>query len=233
MRNTLVTGADRGLGAALAQAAAARGDRVWAACLGSEAKLRANGIEVIPGIDVSSDELVAKLAGAVGPHKIDRLLSNAGINHGSGGPGDADTTKMLNEFNVNVLGGIRVVRTLLPLLAPGARLGFISTGRGAAQVNPDPANGMNYGYRITKAGLNMYVALLAQDLRDAGYIVALLNPGPINTDLMRRIAAAGGSSIDPSSLPSPEDVAGDLLNVLEELPERRSGSWLGHDGQDV
>ena len=132
---------------------------------GVRGEARANSIEVIPGIDVSSDELVAKLAGAVGPHKIDRLLSNAGINHGSGGPGDADTTKMLNEFNVNVLGGIRVVRTLLPLLAPGARLGFISTGRGAAQVNPDPANGINYGYRITKAGLNMYVALLAQDLR--------------------------------------------------------------------
>ena len=233
MRNTLVTGADRGLGAALAQAAAARGDRVWAACLGSEPQLAGTGIEVIPGIDVSSDESVAKLTEALGTHKLDRLLSNAGINEGSGGPGDADTTRMLHEFNVNVLGGVRVVRTLLPSLAPGARLGFISTGRGAAQVNPDPANGMNYGYRITKGALNVYVAVLAQDLRDAGYTVALLNPGPINTDLMRRIAGAGGSSIDPSSLPSPEDVAGDLLNVLEELPEQRSGGWLDRDGQDV
>jgi NAD(P)-dependent dehydrogenase (short-subunit alcohol dehydrogenase family) len=230
---TLVTGADRGLGAALAQAAAARGDRVWAACLGDTPEFEPDGVAIIPRIDVTSDAAIERLVPELGDVRLDRVFSNAGVNLSSGGPGDADTEAMARELNVNVLGAVRVVRTVLPLLAPGARIAFTSTGRGAAYPDPDPAHGMNYGYRITKAALNVYGGLVAQDLAAAGHIVALLNPGPINTALMRRIAAAGGSEIDPESLPAPEDVAPGLLTAVDELAPERSGSWIGPDGTEV
>lgn len=230
---TLITGADRGLGAALARAAAARGDEVWAACLAVRPDVEHPHVAVIPEVDVSSDASVTRLAEALDGVAVDRVISNAGVNEASGGPADADTRRMLRELDVNVLGAVRVVRTVLPMLAPDARLAFISTGRGAAQERPDPANAMNYGYRISKGALNVYAALLAQDLQDAGIVVALLHPGPLNTDLMRRIAAAGGSTIDPSSLPSPDDVAPRLLAVLEEISPEETGGWVGLDGSRV
>ena len=233
MTHTLVTGADRGLGAALATAAAARGDRVWAACLADAPEFERGEITVIPRIDVTSDEATAGLVPALGDVRLDRVYSNAGVNLSSGGPADADTDAMARELDVNVLGAARVLRTVLPILAPGARIAFTSTGRGAAYPDPDPAHGKNYGYRITKAALNVYAALVAQDLAAAGHVVALLNPGPINTDLMRRIAAAGGSGIDPETLPAPEEVAPGLLAAVEELPLARSGAWIGPDGAEV
>jgi NAD(P)-dependent dehydrogenase (short-subunit alcohol dehydrogenase family) len=231
--NTLVTGADRGLGAALAQAAAARGDRVWAACLGRAPDFDPGAITILGGIDVTSDAATARLAPALAGVRLDRVFSNAGVNLSSGGPGDADTDRMARELEVNLLGAVRVIRTVLPLLAQHARIAFTSTGRGAAYPDPDPAHRMNYGYRITKAALNLYGALVAQDLAADGHVVALLNPGPINTELMRRIAAAGGSAIDPESLPAPETVAPGLLRALEDLAPARSGAWIGPDGAEV
>ena len=62
--NTLVTGADRGLGAALAAAAAARGDRVWAACLGPAPESELRGVDVIGQIDVADDVATVRLRGA-------------------------------------------------------------------------------------------------------------------------------------------------------------------------
>jgi NAD(P)-dependent dehydrogenase (short-subunit alcohol dehydrogenase family) len=233
MSTALVTGADQGLGNALARALAARGDDVWAACLGTSPSLEALGIRVLAGIDVSNDDAVAGIRTALGETQLDRVISNAGVNQSSGGPWDADTDAMAREFQVNTLGAVRVVRTLLPVLAPSAKIAFISTGRGAAAKRPEPANGMNYGYRISKGALNLFVALLAQDLAPQGIAVVLLHPGAINTDLMRRMAAAGKSDLDPESLPGPDDVAPKLLAQLDELTLARTGSWINLNGADV
>ena len=50
---------------------------------------------------------------------------------------------------------------------------------------------------------------------------------------MRRIAAAGGSTVDPYSLPSPDDVAPGVLAAVDALPPEESGSWIGIDGSLV
>jgi NAD(P)-dependent dehydrogenase (short-subunit alcohol dehydrogenase family) len=229
----VVTGADRGLGAALATALAARGDEVWAACLAETPELSAPGLNVVGGIDVSSDESVAKLRDALGDRQLDLVLSNAGINEASGGPWDANTTSMVHELNVNALGAVRVVRTLLPLLAPGAKIAMVSTGRGAATRDPVPAHAMNYGYRISKAALNMYGKLLSQDLRPHGFAVVLLNPGPINSDLMRRMVASGGTDLDLATIPSPEEVAPGVIAVIDGLTMASSGRWLELGGTET
>ena len=58
----LVTGADRGIGNALCRACHTRGDDVIAACLGTSDELRAPGIRVEPGVDVTLDDAVRGLA---------------------------------------------------------------------------------------------------------------------------------------------------------------------------
>jgi NAD(P)-dependent dehydrogenase (short-subunit alcohol dehydrogenase family) len=79
MQNTLVTGANRGIGLALARLAKARGDHVLAVCRSSSSALDALGVEVIAGVDVADPACVARLAAAVGERPVHWLVSNAGI----------------------------------------------------------------------------------------------------------------------------------------------------------
>jgi NAD(P)-dependent dehydrogenase (short-subunit alcohol dehydrogenase family) len=227
----LVTGAQRGLGLALCRALHRRGDQVLATCLERTGELEALGVQIIDGIDVSSDAALSTLIPVLETTPpLDPVVSNAGINQGSGGFADADTDAMAREYNVNTLGAVRVVRTVLPFLAPRARIGFVTTGRGALFPRPDPAHGANYGYRLSKASLNVYAGLLAADLRDRGVCVALVHPGVMDTELLRRASGAGGAPMSVPGAVPPDDVAPDVIRHIEELPLERSGAWIAPDG---
>jgi len=60
-KTTLVTGANRGIGLALCQLLRQRGDEVVAVCRTSSPELDALGVDVVTGVEVTSDESVAKL----------------------------------------------------------------------------------------------------------------------------------------------------------------------------
>ena len=79
--NVLVTGADRGLGEALCRAYHARGDHAIAACLGDSPALRAAGLQVEPGVDVTSTPSVRALAERLrrSGTMLDVLINNAGV----------------------------------------------------------------------------------------------------------------------------------------------------------
>jgi NAD(P)-dependent dehydrogenase (short-subunit alcohol dehydrogenase family) len=229
----LVTGSQRGLGLELCRALAARGDDVLASCLVATPELRELDVEALPGIDVSSDSAVAGLGAVLraGP-PLDLVISNAGINDNSGGPADADTVAMMHEFSVNTLGAVRVVRTVLPHLSPRARIALITTGRGAL-FPPSPAHGANYGYRISKAALNVFGGILAADLRERGICVVLVHPGVLDTDLLRRASGADGVRLSAPGALSADAVAPIVLRRIAELPLERSGAWVAVDGAHI
>ncbi len=123
MSTVLVTGADRGIAAALCQAFAGRGDRVFAACLGEESPVGPAGgseIEAITGIDVTSGASVARLAEQVAGERIDILVNSAGVQIDSH-LGAFDYEVLRREYDVNALGPLRVTEALLPSLHEGSR----------------------------------------------------------------------------------------------------------------
>ena len=119
MQNTtLITGADRGLGSALCAGLLARGWRVLAGQympdwpeLDALAAQYPGSLHIVP-LDVGSTASVQAAARQVA-HTVDRidlLISNAGIGSGRSELGQGlDTPRMLQAFNVNAVGAIRVV----------------------------------------------------------------------------------------------------------------------------
>ncbi|MEZ4365392.1 MAG: SDR family oxidoreductase [Kofleriaceae bacterium] len=225
-RCAVVTGAGRGIGLELVRQLAARGDRVFAVArrpaaataLTELAATTGDRVTVI-GADVTSDEEVAALATTIGDQAVDVLINNAGV---YGGPNQSlanlDLADCARIFEVNALGPLRVTRALLPQLRrrAGAKLLHVTSGMGSIGDN---TSGGDYGYRMSKAALNMASKSLAVDLRRVGICSAVINPGWVQTDM-------GG----PNATTTVEASVAGILRQLDLLSLSTSGTFLDWSG---
>ena len=179
MSVVLVTGADRGIGRALCLAYHGRGDTVIAACLSDSEELRALGVRVEPGVDVTSGEAVEGLAGRLAGTGtvLDFLINNAGIAERDA-LGALDYDAIRRQLEVNTLGPLRVTEALLDRLKPGSTAAFITSRIGSLGDNH---SGGLYGYRISKCAANMVAVNLAHDLAKRGIAAVILHPGMVAT----------------------------------------------------
>ena len=177
----LITGSDRGIGQALCLAYHARGDRVIAACLDDSEALRGLGIRVEPDVDVTSDAAVRGFARRLADAGtvLDILVNNAGVMTADR-LGALDYGAVRRQFEVNVLGPLRVTEALLDRLRPGSKAAFITSRVGSLGDN---LSGGFYGYRISKCAANMVAVNLGHDLRKRGVATAILHPGMVATDM--------------------------------------------------
>jgi NAD(P)-dependent dehydrogenase (short-subunit alcohol dehydrogenase family) len=214
MATVLITGANRGIGLEMASQYEARGDEVIAICRRSSAELQAMAVEVFEGIDVTSGESLAGLAGALQGRRIDRLVNNAGIL-------ERDTLDELDfdaierQFRVNAIGPLRVTAALRPLLAEDARVFIITSRMGSIEDN---TSGGYYGYRMSKAAVNIAGKSLSFDLRDAGVAVFLLHPGYVATNM------TGGQGIPT------EQAAAGLIERMDTLGLEQTGTFWHQEG---
>jgi NAD(P)-dependent dehydrogenase (short-subunit alcohol dehydrogenase family) len=225
----VVTGASRGLGLGFCTELAVRGDEVVAVCRRSTPELDALGVRIVEGVDVTSDEAVQRLGEALGDEPVDVLICNAGLNASfDAGIEQLDLGTMGREYQVNALGAVRTVKAVLPSLREGAKVAFVTTGAGATGKGaPSPGN---YGYRMSKAALNVFTFLLAGELEARGIAVIVLSPGPVDTDMLRAVFDAGRTPQDPSTAGAPREVGHDLLAHIDALDLGSSGSWLNRAG---
>ena len=219
MATWLVTGASRGIGLELVRQLHARGDDVIATCRTRTRELDAVGCRVVDGIDVGTDDVGAGLLEALAAGQpLDVVVNNAGLARW-----DAldriDVDAAREELEVNALGPLRVTLALLPRLGPGAKIALISSKAGSIGDGP---SGRNYGYRMSKAALNMLGANLAADLAAREIHVAVLHPGFVRTEMTQ-----GGGNVDP-----PEAAAG-LIRQIDALDASRSGRFFHADGSEV
>lgn len=214
MAIVLITGANRGIGLELARQYAQRGDQVIAACRRASEDLRALGVEVVEGLDVTSDAAIAKLAAALRGRHIDRLVNNAGIL-------ERDSLERLDfaaierQFRVNSMGPLRVTAGLRDALAEGAKVFIITSRMGSIEDN---SSGGYYGYRMSKAAVNIAGKSLAVDLAEAGVTVALLHPGFVSTDMTGR-----------QGIPAAEAATG-LIARMDEIELEASGGFWHQEG---
>eukprot|EP01041_Mallomonas_annulata_P041547 gene41547-65651_t len=103
MKNILVVGADRGIANRICLQLQARGERVFAACLGNTSPFD-NGIEAITGIDVTSSDAPKKLVDALNQKKVrlDWVLHVAGV-LGLDTLGEIDYDDMRRQFEINTI----------------------------------------------------------------------------------------------------------------------------------
>lgn len=217
MTLSIVTGANRGIGLALVQALKTRGGTVIAACRTSSAALEALGVEVVRGVDVSTDAGVKALVDAVGARSVDLLINNAGILTSDGAVDTLDVDAIRRQFEVNALAPLRVTLALRGRLARGAKVAFVTSRMGSIDDN---SSGGFYGYRMSKAALNMAGKSLAIDLAKSGVHVALLHPGMVKTDMI-----GGHGQVEPA------DAAAGLLARIDALTTETSGGFWHANGE--
>jgi NAD(P)-dependent dehydrogenase (short-subunit alcohol dehydrogenase family) len=218
MTFSVVTGANRGIGLALAEALKSRGGVVLAACRSSSKELDALGVSVVSGVDVATDKGIAALVAAVGTRDIDLLLNNAGILIWGDRLGELNVEGIRKQFEVNALAPLRVTDALRDRLQKGAKVGLVTSRMGSIDDN---GSGGAYGYRMSKAALNMAGKSLAVDLKDRGVAVALLHPGMVKTDMIGNHAG----QVEPS------EAAHGLLARMDELTMETTGGFWHANGQ--
>jgi NAD(P)-dependent dehydrogenase (short-subunit alcohol dehydrogenase family) len=108
----------------------ARGDRAISVCPEASKELKALGIRIEEGIDITSDDSVANLHKKLGDTEIDVLINNAAMFALRTAEGIAksitlellDFDSIREQFEVNALGSLRVTQVLLPRLKSGGKV---------------------------------------------------------------------------------------------------------------
>ncbi|GII80608.1 dehydrogenase [Sphaerisporangium rufum] len=210
----LVTGANKGIGAAIAEGLAARGATVVVAARdrrrGEETAARLGARAVV--LDVTDDASVRDAAATVDAWygRLDVLVNNAGISGGRDGqhPGAVDLNLIKAVFDTNLYGVIRVTEAFLPLLRRSADARIINVSSGTASLawmtDPDhyfAALPATAGYPTAKAALNMLTVQYAKALAGEDITVTAVAPGPCDTDFAAELGltlprtAAQGAAI--------------------------------------
>jgi NAD(P)-dependent dehydrogenase (short-subunit alcohol dehydrogenase family) len=226
VRRVVVTGANRGLGLGLARAFAARGDEVWATARrpteASELQALAKSGQVhVHALDVTSDEQVRAFATAVGAASVDLLINNAGVaGSWSTTLQSFDAEEAMRCFDVNALGAIRVTRALVAnLRAARGKVVNMTSRMGSIADN---SSGRGYGYRLSKAALNMATRNLAHEVKGFGGIAVALHPGWVKTEM-------GGES-------APEEIADAvtrMVKLIDGLTPVESGRFWHANGEEL
>jgi NAD(P)-dependent dehydrogenase (short-subunit alcohol dehydrogenase family) len=195
---TIVSGASRGIGRAIALDAAKAGSHVLClsrsrGCEETAAAIRAAGgaADALP-VDLSDFAIAERTISAWLEGRSSERLGLA-LTAGSLGPTGSLASIKLEDwdaaYRTNVLGNLAVVKAALPRLLANrfGRLLFFAGG-GAAYAYP-----LFPAYAAAKTALVRVVENLHEDLKDAGdFAVAILAPGAVDTDMLARVRAAGG-----------------------------------------
>jgi NAD(P)-dependent dehydrogenase (short-subunit alcohol dehydrogenase family) len=222
MTTILITGANRGIGLAMAEHFVKRGDRVVATVrdpfkLPDVLKTAPREQMVVIGMEVTDDRSVARAAASL-KEPVDVLINNAGIHGMRGGSGlDADLAEFAEVLAVNTIAPLRVARAFLPhlKLSKQPRILTISSQMGALSGSSTGS----IAYRTSKAAVNKAMQGLAVDLKSEGVAVAVVHPGWVRTDM-------GGEQADLS----PEESATGIAGVVDKLTIAETGSFFRWNG---
>lgn len=222
-RVALVTGGNRGIGFALVARLAEQGYRVVMAARDihrGEAARQALGDSrslVEPcKLDITRSEDARSLANWIADScgYLDVLINNAGImsesrratSDNSADPMKVSPAVVLEHFNVNTVGAVRMIQALAPLIRQGGRIINVSSGMGQLAA----MGGGYLAYRLSKAALNATTLIFANELRSRDIHVYAVCPGWVQTEM-------GGSGAPRSQREGTDSIV--WLATSEPAPE--------------
>ena len=217
MLNYLVTGSNRGIGLEFCKQLKGKGINVIATCRKTSAELNKLGVNVIEGVDITSEKAISNLKNLLYGKNIDCLVNNAGIADYNS-LNEFDLSSIKRQFEVNALSPLSFTRELLGFLNKGSRIAFITSRMGSIEDN---TSGGSYGYRMSKVALSMAAKSLSIDLLKKEIYVAILHPGLVSTR-MTGFTANGISTLD--------SVSG-LLEIINSLDKNNTGTFWHSNGQ--
>jgi NAD(P)-dependent dehydrogenase (short-subunit alcohol dehydrogenase family) len=218
----LITGANRGLGLEFARQYTADGWHVIATARSPDGADDLDALSVeIATLDVADPASVSALAKSLEGRPIDLLINNAGIFPRVSSIEEIDFDDYSRTLAVNTLGPVRVTRALLPNLRASEMKTVVNiTSRLGSIALTD--NGVFYGYRESKAALNMFTRTLANELKPEGFTCLTIHPGWVQTDM-------GGEN---ATLTPAESVSG-MRAVIAGRGPADTGTYWSYSGEEV
>ncbi len=206
-RTALVTGASRGLGAAIARQLAADhhvylGGRSPESLASIASEL--DGSKAWP-VDLTDHEAVSR--SVEGIESLDVLIHNAGV-ASLGTVGQSSIEDWRTQYESNVLAVVSLTQALLPALRrSGGHVVLINSGAG---IRANPGWG---GYAASKFALRAFGEALRQE--EPSLRVTSIHPGRIDTDMQRAIVEHEGGNYDGSKYLQADTVARAVRNAVD------------------
>lgn len=230
-KTALVTGANKGIGFAIAQGLGAQGFRVALGARDDKRResaveqLRADGVDAFGvALDVTSDSSVAAAAAEIERRAggLDVLVNNAGIAGRTNGGAQDPTTLDLENFRTvletNALGVVRVTNAVLPLLrrSTSPRIVNMSSDMGSLALGSGP---IMAAYAPSKTLLNSLTVQYARQLAETRILVNAACPGFVATDFTGHAAPR-----------TPEQGAAIALRLATLPDDGPRGAFYNEDG---
>lgn len=228
MKTALVTGAGRGLGKGFVEVLLSQGVVVFAGVKDSS-KVGLNkhkNLRILP-LDVTRDSSIAEAVDIIS-NEVDHLtylVNNAGINKDTATDGHKeivcdlnklDRKTLLKMFDVNAVSPVMVLKMCLPLLGKDNSF-VINISSNRASLSDVNDNG-NYGYRASKAALNVMTLSSLFDLPKNVKTFAV-HPGNVKTDM------------NPDGRDVPYEQAEKIIALTKKWKEDYNGKFLWYDGR--
>lgn len=221
-RTVLITGANRGIGLEFARQYSAAGWRVIGTARQPDAAEELDAVAArVLQLEVTDPSSVDRLAEDLAGTPIDLLINNAGIQPLMWTLAEVDFDAFERALAVNTVGPVRVTRALLPNLRLGELHKIVNITTNLSSITENTDGGF-YGYRESKAALNMFTKSLAAELGPDGFICIVLHPGWVKTDL--------GGEQAPLEV---EDSVRGMLGVIDRLAPADNGSFRTHAGEQM
>ena len=226
----LVTGANRGIGLEFTRQYAAKGYKVIATVRKPAEATELNALAkvdkdiVVEALDVTDLAAIDALAAKYKGQAIDILINNAGI---TGSPekqrfGTIDYASFDDVMNTNVRGPLKRTEAFTEHLAMSKQKKVMVVTSSEGSIAGVTSNRQPF-YRGSKAAVNMVMKNVSYALKDRGISIALINPGPVDTDMM---AAARGRM----PLRTTELAVKELSAIMETLTVEKTATFFNFDG---
>ena len=213
-RVALITGASRGIGAAVARRFAGEGAHLVlvARTVGGleeidDAVCAVGGSATLVPLDLREFAAIDRLGGAIAERhgRLDVLVGNAATLGGLRPMGHFEVDTWDRVFALNVTANWRLIRGFDALLraSDAGRAIFVTSGAARANVAYWGA------YAASKAALEAMVLTYAAELTRTGVRANLLDPGTVRT----RLRAEAMPGEDPMTLPHPDEIAGAFVDL--------------------
>lgn len=230
----VITGATKGLGAALSRGFAHTGAKVAICARGSEElkqiekEIISSGGEVFSlPVDVKDPEQVQRfVSGTLNKFgKVDALINNASILGKRVPVSDYDYETWCDVIDVNVTGIFLMTKAFLPSMMKQRSGSVVNLSSGVGNKGKP-----NWGaYSVSKFGVEGFSYMLAEELREYSVRVNIVNPGGLATDMRR----AAYPEEDQSTLKKPEDILNVFLYLVSDASKNMTGSRINAQEFDV
>ncbi|MFK7998989.1 MAG: SDR family oxidoreductase [Polyangiales bacterium] len=231
----LIVGGSRGIGAGFAAAYRERGHLVICAARSLQTALAAGGGEL--QLDLQDEASVERAAHTLrewlGDRHLEAIVITAAVLHDDTVTPEKNLKSihpdaLLHSFSVNAIGPLLVAKHFGNLLG-GPRPVFAALSARVGSIGDNGLGGW-YGYRASKAALNMFLRNISIELgrRVKELVVLALHPGTVATDLSAPFAARSKYTVF-----TVEESVDHLMKVIDGATPNASGQFFAWDGSRI